>query len=62
VDTETRDWQTLCEAASKEYDPEQLLALVSELVEVLEQGRPHPANLPRAEENYPVGARIRLRH
>jgi hypothetical protein len=44
---ETRDWHALCEAASKEYDSEQLLALVSELVDVLEEKRVKP-ELPQA--------------
>jgi hypothetical protein len=34
---EKRDWRELCEAASKEKDSDRLIALVSELVEVLDE-------------------------
>lgn len=34
---ENRNWQDLCEAASKEPDSERLIALVSELIEVLDE-------------------------
>jgi hypothetical protein len=33
----TADWKELCEAASKEHDPEKLLALVQQLNVVLEE-------------------------
>lgn len=34
---ERRNWHELCEAASKELDSERLMALVSELIEALEE-------------------------
>jgi hypothetical protein len=40
---ETRNWLELCEAASKEPDSERLMALVSELIVVLDE-RKTPAN------------------
>jgi hypothetical protein len=40
---ENRDWQELCEAASKEPDSGRLMALVSELIEALDE-RKTPAN------------------
>ena len=40
---ETRNWHELCEAASKEHDSERLVALVSELIEALDQ-RKTPAS------------------
>jgi len=41
---ERRDWRELCEAASKENDSEKLIALVSELVEVLDDRRVPPGH------------------
>jgi hypothetical protein len=40
---ENRNWQDLCEAASKEPDSERLMSLVSELIEALDERRT-PAN------------------
>ena len=42
---EKRDWRDLCEAASKERDPEKLKTIIAELIKVLdERKRPqHPA-------------------
>jgi len=34
---ENRDWQELCEAASKEPDSERLMVLVSELILALDE-------------------------
>jgi hypothetical protein len=34
---EKRDWQDLCEAASKEQDPEKLRTIISELIKVLDE-------------------------
>jgi hypothetical protein len=34
---EKRDWRDLCEAASKEQDPEKLRTIVSELIKVLDE-------------------------
>jgi hypothetical protein len=34
---ENRTWQELCEAASNEPDPEKLMALISELMRVLDE-------------------------
>jgi hypothetical protein len=34
---ETRTWQELCEAASQESDPTQLMALVAELMQALDE-------------------------
>jgi hypothetical protein len=36
---ENRTWQELCEAASKEPDPQQLMVLVAELVKALDQSK-----------------------
>jgi hypothetical protein len=33
----TTDWRELCEAASREHDPEKLMALVQQLNAVLEE-------------------------
>ena len=33
----TNDWRTLCEAASKERDPQKLLELVTEINKALEE-------------------------
>jgi hypothetical protein len=43
---EKRDWQELCEAASKEHDPQQLKALIAELVKAFDErdARTHPGN------------------
>jgi uncharacterized protein YejL (UPF0352 family) len=48
MEVETRDWHALCEAASQEYDSEQLLALVSELVNVLDQKSARRPDLAQA--------------
>jgi hypothetical protein len=40
---ENRDWQDLCEAASKEPDSERLMTLVSELIKALDEHKT-PAN------------------
>ena len=40
---ESRTWQELCEAASKEFDSERLISLVSELMEALDK-RKTPAD------------------
>lgn len=42
---EKRDWRDLCEAASKEQDPEKLKAIISELIRVLDERKrtQHPA-------------------
>jgi len=37
MSVEKREWRQLCEAASREHDPDQLLALISELMEALEE-------------------------
>ncbi|MGA9476067.1 MAG: hypothetical protein WBV36_26610 [Terriglobales bacterium] len=34
---EKRDWRELCEAASKEQDPDKLKAILSELIKVLDE-------------------------
>jgi hypothetical protein len=34
---EKRDWRELCEAASKEQDPEKLRNIISELIKVLDE-------------------------
>jgi hypothetical protein len=34
---EKRDWQELCEAASKEQDPDKLKLIISELIKVLDE-------------------------
>jgi len=34
---EKRDWRELCEAASKEQDPDKLRAIISELIKVLDE-------------------------
>ncbi len=44
-----RDWKELCEAASKEFDPQRLLALVSELTEVLSEESANLAHIPKRE-------------
>jgi hypothetical protein len=45
---ENRDWQDLCEAASKEPDSKRLMNLVSELIKALDE-RKTPANGAPAE-------------
>jgi hypothetical protein len=42
--SEKRDWWDLCEAASKEKDPEKLRTIISELIKVLDErkGMQHP--------------------
>ncbi len=40
MSAENRTWQELCEAASKEPDSEQLMALVSELMKALDERKP----------------------
>lgn len=42
MSAENRTWQELCEAASKEPDPEQLMTLISELIKALDH-RKRPA-------------------
>ena len=37
MSVQNRSWQELCEAASKESDSEQLLALVTELMKALDE-------------------------
>jgi hypothetical protein len=37
MSVEKRDWRELCEAASKEQDPEKLKAIISELIKVLDE-------------------------
>ena len=34
---EKRDWRDLCEAASKEQDPEKIRAIIPELIKVLDE-------------------------
>ena len=34
---EKRDWRDLCEAASKEQDPEKLRTIISQLIKVLDE-------------------------
>jgi hypothetical protein len=34
---EKRDWRELCDAASKEQDPEKLKSIISELIKVLDE-------------------------
>jgi len=46
MSTEKRDWQELCRAASKEHDPDHLIALVSELMEALEEQKAFPERSP----------------
>ena len=45
---ENRDWQDLCEAASKETDSERLITLVSKLIRALDEHKT-PANGAQAE-------------
>jgi hypothetical protein len=42
---EKRDWRELCEAASKEQDPEKLRHIISELIKVLDE-RKLPQHAP----------------
>jgi hypothetical protein len=46
---ETRNWQELCKAVTKEPDSERLMALVSELIEALDE-RKTPAKVACAHE------------
>jgi len=48
VNAENRTWQELCDAASKEPDPEQLMVLVSELMKALDN-RKAPARGTREQ-------------
>ena len=43
---EKRDWQELCEAASKEHDPAQLMSLISELMKALDERRTPADHFP----------------
>lgn len=55
MENKKRDWKELCEAASKELDPQRLLALVSELTQLLDEG---PAKLPQSPRGRTNPARI----
>ena len=44
----TRDWQELCEAASKEPDPKKLMSLISEMVKMLDDRRRKTARVAGA--------------
>ena len=55
MSTEKRDWQALCESASKENDPDKLRDILTELLKALDERRanlgnpiPGPASEPRA--------------
>jgi hypothetical protein len=39
---ENADWRQLCEAASKEQDPDKLRAIIAQLIKALDERRPHP--------------------
>lgn len=43
---EKRDWQELCEAASKEHDSEQLMTLISQLMKALDERKVHVNRRP----------------
>jgi hypothetical protein len=38
MSVEKQEWQQLCEAASQEHDPEQLMTLISDLMKALDEG------------------------
>jgi hypothetical protein len=42
------DWHQLCEAASKEHDPDKLKAIITELIKVLDE-RKRPSAAPQAQ-------------
>ena len=42
MSAENPTWQELCEAASKEPDPEQLMTLISELIKALDKRKVPP--------------------
>ena len=44
----TRTWQELCEAASQEPDPGQLMVLVAELMQALDERDHSPAQMHKA--------------
>jgi hypothetical protein len=49
MDNPTRDWQELCEAASKEPDPKKLMSLITEIIKALEDRRRKTARVPNAQ-------------
>ena len=49
MDQPTRDWQELCEAASKEPDPKKLMSLIAEIITMLNDRRRKSARVPNAQ-------------
>jgi len=45
--TQKRDLRELCEAASKEQDPEKLRAIITELIKALDERKQGSLNQPR---------------
>ena len=51
---EKRDWQELCEAASREHDSEQLMSLISQLMQALDERRLHANHSSEPSETQSV--------
>jgi hypothetical protein len=49
--SDKRNWQELCDAISKERDPEQLMALISDLLKALDERKATAKNKPPAKPN-----------
>ena len=46
----TRDWQELCEAASKEPDPKKLMSLLTEIVKMADERRRESTRVLNAQD------------
>jgi len=60
MSSEKRDWRELCEAASKEQDPEKLRVIISELIRALDERkrRQYPPETQSRKALPQIGARI----
>jgi hypothetical protein len=47
METNRKKWMELCELASKESDPNKLLALINEITRLLDEKRKGQSRLPR---------------
>lgn len=56
---EKRDWESLCEAASKEQDPNKLMVLISELMKALDERKKSAGNAI-TRNGLPTRSEIRL--
>jgi hypothetical protein len=55
---EKHDWRDLCEAASKEQDPEKLRTIIAELIKVLDERKrtQYPPDAPPEDSARTLGA------